>query len=75
VIIKQSADFCERCVADATDDLANQQIFSLAGDFVDSSRIVGVFTKCDRTQHPETVSTPLTRECANFNSVTGCRNR
>jgi hypothetical protein len=46
----------QSCVADATDDLANQQIFTLAAEHVDSTRMIGVFTKCDQTQHPETVS-------------------
>jgi len=35
------------CVADAKDDLANQEIFTLASQNVDSARIVGVWTKCD----------------------------
>ena len=30
-------------------------IFDLASEHSDNSRIVGVFTKCDVTQHPEQV--------------------
>jgi hypothetical protein len=44
-----------RCVAEAG-DIANEQILTLAKDLeVDSSRLVGVFTKCDQSQEPETV--------------------
>jgi len=38
------------CVADAKDDLANQDIFTLAAELVDGSRLVGVWTKCDGKQ-------------------------
>ena len=38
------------CVADANDDLANQDIFTLASQYVDGARIVGVWTKCDGKQ-------------------------
>jgi hypothetical protein len=34
----------------------NEQIIELAGD-IDSSRKVGVFTKCDKTDTPNDVST------------------
>lgn len=44
-----------RCVAEAG-DIANEQILTLAKDLeVNSSRLVGVFTKCDQSQEPETV--------------------
>lgn len=43
------------CVAEAG-DIANEQILTLAKDLdVDSSRIVGVFTKCDLSQDPESI--------------------
>ncbi|KAI1842523.1 hypothetical protein JX266_011277 [Neoarthrinium moseri] len=38
------------CVADATNDVANQGIFDLAGEHVEKSRLIGVFTKCDRAK-------------------------
>lgn len=44
------------CVAPATGDLANQGIFTYAKKHAESSRIVGVFTKCDEASHPENVS-------------------
>ncbi|TVY23382.1 Dynamin-A [Lachnellula hyalina] len=39
------------CVADASGDIANENILPLARD-IDSSRIVGVFTKCDKADPP-----------------------
>ncbi|KAF4637832.1 hypothetical protein G7Y89_g237 [Cudoniella acicularis] len=39
------------CVADASGDISNEQILPLASN-VDSSRLVGVFTKCDRSDNP-----------------------
>ena len=44
------------CVAPATDNLANQQIFTLAKKHAESSRVVGVFTKCDLAPNPKNVS-------------------
>ncbi|KAI0122915.1 vacuolar sorting protein VPS1 [Xylariales sp. AK1849] len=35
------------CVADAVTDLANQEVFALAAEHVEKSRLIGVFTKCD----------------------------
>ncbi|KAL3424105.1 vacuolar sorting protein VPS1 [Phlyctema vagabunda] len=43
------------CVADATDDLANQHIFTMAAELVQPVNLVGVLAKCDRTQHPEAI--------------------
>ncbi|KAH7360322.1 P-loop containing nucleoside triphosphate hydrolase protein [Rhexocercosporidium sp. MPI-PUGE-AT-0058] len=43
------------CVAPATDNLANQQIFTMAKQHAESSRVVGVFTKCDRAPHPKSI--------------------
>ncbi|KAI8186975.1 hypothetical protein KHU50_001208 [Colletotrichum sp. SAR 10_65] len=39
------------CVADATSDLANQEIFKMASDLVEKERFIGVFTKCDLVQN------------------------
>lgn len=41
------------CVAPANNDLAHQKIFNLAKKNADSSRIVGVFTKCDAASRKE----------------------
>lgn len=38
-------------MADASGDIANENILPLARD-IDSSRIVGVFTKCDKADPP-----------------------
>jgi hypothetical protein len=46
-----------RCVATALEDLANQHIFELAKKHAHTSRVVGVFTKCDKAPDPERVST------------------
>ncbi|OAA81280.1 vacuolar sorting protein VPS1 [Akanthomyces lecanii RCEF 1005] len=43
------------CVADACVDLANQEIFKLANTHVDKTRLIGVFTKCDRTANLNSV--------------------
>ncbi|KAK1450438.1 vacuolar sorting protein VPS1 [Colletotrichum melonis] len=43
------------CVAAATADLSTQEIFKMAANFVDKSRLVGVFTKCDRLENPNEV--------------------
>ncbi|KAG4431228.1 hypothetical protein IFR05_013287 [Cadophora sp. M221] len=43
------------CVAPATDNLANQQIFTMAKEHAESSRVVGVFTKCDKAPHPKSI--------------------
>ncbi|KAL2066683.1 hypothetical protein VTL71DRAFT_2755 [Oculimacula yallundae] len=43
------------CVAPATDNLANQQIFTMAKKHAEKSRIIGVITKCDRAEHPKTI--------------------
>ncbi|KAH6712291.1 P-loop containing nucleoside triphosphate hydrolase protein [Leptodontidium sp. MPI-SDFR-AT-0119] len=43
------------CVAPATDNLANQQIFEMAKEHAESSRVVGVFTKCDMAPHPKSI--------------------
>lgn len=50
------ANLCIRCVADALDDINNQTVFKLAGEHVDGSRVVGVWTKCDITHRPDMVS-------------------
>ncbi|KAH6666614.1 P-loop containing nucleoside triphosphate hydrolase protein [Halenospora varia] len=42
------------CVADASGDISNEQILPLAST-VDSSRLVGVFTKCDRSDNPSDI--------------------
>ncbi|KAG9238404.1 P-loop containing nucleoside triphosphate hydrolase protein [Amylocarpus encephaloides] len=42
------------CVADASGDIQNEQILELASD-VDSSRLVGVLTKCDNSENPEDI--------------------
>ncbi|KAK1994581.1 vacuolar sorting protein VPS1 [Colletotrichum falcatum] len=46
------------CVAAATEDVATQEIFDMAANFVDKRRLVGVFTKCDRLQDPTEVWEP-----------------
>lgn len=43
-------------MAPATGDLAMQQIFTLAKKHAESSRVVGVFTKCDQAPDPKNVS-------------------
>ncbi|KFZ08451.1 hypothetical protein V501_05960 [Pseudogymnoascus sp. VKM F-4519 (FW-2642)] len=43
------------CVAPATGDLAMQQIFTLAKKHAESSRVVGVFTKCDQAPDPKNI--------------------
>ncbi|TQW07602.1 dynamin gtpase [Cordyceps javanica] len=43
------------CVADAFVDLSNQEIFKLANEYVDKTRLIGVFTKCDRTNNMTSV--------------------
>ncbi|KXH46427.1 vacuolar sorting protein VPS1 [Colletotrichum salicis] len=43
------------CVAAATADLSTQEIFKMAAKLVDKSRLVGVFTKCDRLEDPTEV--------------------
>ncbi|KAK9781177.1 putative Vacuolar sorting protein VPS1 [Seiridium cardinale] len=40
------------CVADASYDLANQGVFTLAGKHVEDSRLLRVFTKCDNVTQP-----------------------
>jgi hypothetical protein len=35
------------CVADAPTDFNRQDIFRLANAYVEQSRLIGVFTKCD----------------------------
>ncbi len=56
----RSADFVDSCVADAATDLALQDAFKLAGQHVDKTRLVGVFTKCDllRKADPVRRNTP-----------------
>jgi hypothetical protein len=49
------AKLLSSCVADASSDIMNEQIIELAGE-IDSSRKVGVFTKCDKTDTPNDVS-------------------
>ncbi|KAF5012973.1 hypothetical protein FDECE_980 [Fusarium decemcellulare] len=39
------------CVLDAPTDFHRQDVYSLACDFVDPHRLVGVFTKCDMVQN------------------------
>ena len=48
----------DSCVADASNDIQNETILELARD-IDSSRKVGVFTKCDKSDNPEDVSDPF----------------
>ncbi|KAK1637566.1 hypothetical protein BDP81DRAFT_516910 [Colletotrichum phormii] len=43
------------CVAAATADLSTQEIFKMAAKLVEKSRLVGVFTKCDRLEDPTEV--------------------
>lgn len=50
------------CVADACVDLANQEIFKLANTHVDKTRLIGVFTKCDRTNNLTSVNGPTLGE-------------
>lgn len=42
-------------MAPANGDLANQGIFELAKLHADTSRVVGVFTKCDKVDNPRRV--------------------
>ncbi|OBT80178.1 hypothetical protein VF21_00583 [Pseudogymnoascus sp. 05NY08] len=43
------------CVAPASGDLAMQQIFTLAKEHAEASRVVGVFTKCDQAPDPKNI--------------------
>jgi hypothetical protein len=45
-----------RCVADASHDLSNQGIFSLATEHVEETRLLRVFTKCDNVRDPTDAS-------------------
>ncbi|EPE35352.1 P-loop containing nucleoside triphosphate hydrolase [Glarea lozoyensis ATCC 20868] len=42
------------CVADASGDIQNEQILELASE-IESSRKVGVFTKCDKSDNPKDI--------------------
>ncbi|KAK1468017.1 vacuolar sorting protein VPS1 [Colletotrichum cuscutae] len=52
--IRQTANIVI-CVAAATADLSTQEIFKMAANFVDKSRLVGVLTKCGRLENPNEV--------------------
>lgn len=59
-------------MAPATGDLAMQQIFTLAKKHAESSRVVGVFTKCDQAADPKNVSVKMFRLRRNTNSRLDC---
>lgn len=52
------------CVADASYDLDNQEIFTLSLKHADANRLVGVFTKCDMPGTDVEVET-----CANMLAI------
>ncbi|KAK8036216.1 hypothetical protein PG993_008830 [Apiospora rasikravindrae] len=54
------------CVSDASNDLENQPIFKLAEEHVESTRLIPVFTKCDKATSPEDVVGIATGEDQHF---------
>ncbi|KAI8183871.1 hypothetical protein K4K51_013041 [Colletotrichum sp. SAR 10_75] len=60
------------CVADATSDLANQEIFKMASDLVEKERFIGVFTKCDLVQNATEI-VKLAGELGDLNLETICK--
>lgn len=59
-------------MAPAPVDLAMQQIFTLAKKHTESSRVVGVFTKCDEVPDPKRVSVKRFSLCRNTKSRLDC---
>ncbi|KAK8062970.1 hypothetical protein PG997_015067 [Apiospora hydei] len=54
------------CVSDASNDLENQPIFKLAEEHVESTRLIPVFTKCDKATSQEDVVGIATGEDQHF---------
>ncbi|KAK8054689.1 hypothetical protein PG994_009756 [Apiospora phragmitis] len=57
------------CVSDASNDLENQPIFKLAEEHVESTRLIPVFTKCDKAATPEDVVGIATGENQHFRAM------
>lgn len=58
------AKYVKRCVASATNDLANQATFDMASEYdPELERTIGVITKCDITPNKDQVGPRQTKDC------------